>query len=94
MQAYYPHNRMFNDIVFEGRNKVYGAYYLRHLHNRHMVIAIFGAIMFLFLIVNIPYFLRLLKGTSLTLEEQMVDGYIFLEPPPQKTYVPPVVERF
>ena len=93
MQAFYPHNRMFNDIVFEGRNKIYGAYYLRHLHNRNMVIAIFGAIAFLVLTVNTPYFLKLLKGTSLAMVEDIKDRYVFLEPPPMKAHVPTVAQQ-
>ena len=61
MEAYYPHNKMFNDIVFEGRNKHYGAYYLRHMQHRYMMVAMFFAIMITLLGVNSPSILRLEK---------------------------------
>lgn len=95
MQASYPHNRMFNEIVFEGRNKAYGAFFLRHLHERNMVIAIFISLLMIMLLVNIPGFLKLLKGY---LPERMVEIEITpvtLEAPPLTTITrvrPPSVE--
>lgn len=87
MKVIYPHNRMFNDVVFEGRNKSYGAYFLRHMYSRNMVLAIFFSIGIFFLVVNVPEVIRLLKGY---LPEVSVDTdvtQVFLTPPPTEVFV-------
>src|SRR5688500_6683523 len=89
MEAY-PHNRMFNDIVFEGRNKLYGAYYLRHRHDRYMVFAMLAAIMITIGAVNSPYLIRLLKGffPQPQVEEYLVP-HILMDPPPMTPRIKP-----
>lgn len=43
-----------NDIVFEGRNKEYGAYILRRLHNKYVSLSTTGAMLLFTLIVCYP----------------------------------------
>src|SRR5688572_9866786 len=91
MESYYPHNRVFNDVVFEGRNKSYGAYYLRHLHNRNMALAILLSIGFLMVLVNAPNVIQWIKGFLPTSEMEKIKGTeVFLTPPPIKTVTPPL----
>lgn len=94
MEAYYPHNRMFNDVVFEGRNKNYGAYYLRHRQSRYMVLSILASIAFFILMVNTPYFIGLLKGFLPAPPTADINhGEYFLEPPPVKKFVPVAIQQ-
>ncbi|UOQ66734.1 hypothetical protein [Hymenobacter volaticus] len=44
-----------NDIVFEGRNKLYGAYVLRQLYERHLVRALAIAVSLTLLLVASPF---------------------------------------
>src|SRR5687768_11452088 len=54
----------FNDIVFEGRNKLYGAYLLRQIYHRHLVLATFIAISLFMLFLSIPLIARLISPTE------------------------------
>ena len=87
MKVIYPHNRMFNDVVFEGRNKSYGAYFLRHMYSRNMVLAIFFSIGIFFLVVNVPEVIRLLKGYLPVAPVEIDTTQVFLTPPPTEVYV-------
>jgi protein TonB len=49
---FYP---TFDDLVFEFRNKEYGAYVLRKKHSRTMVIAIFAGIIIMTVAILVPY---------------------------------------
>lgn len=75
------------DIVFEGRNKEYGAYQLRKTYNRRMYLALAGVatIILLFLFARI-----LAKGTNelhpLAME---IDSTILTAFPPEEPVVPP-----
>lgn len=44
----------FNELVFEGRNKEYGAYILRKLYNKYVSISATGAMIIFALIVSYP----------------------------------------
>lgn len=44
----------FNELVFEGRNKEYGAYMLRKLYNKYVSISATGAMIIFALIVSYP----------------------------------------
>ena len=46
----------FDDIVFTGRNKKYGAFILRKKYSRNVIISIFIGIMFMAAAIIIPYF--------------------------------------
>jgi len=47
-------NPELNDIVFEGRNKEYGAYMLRRLYNKYVSLSTTGAMILFTLIVSYP----------------------------------------
>ncbi len=48
----------FDDIVFEGRNKDYGAYVLRRLYDRHMVRGIVTGTLIFLLAISFPILLK------------------------------------
>ena len=47
-------NSDFNDIVFEGRNKEYGAYLLRKLYSKYVSVSTTGAIILFSFVVSYP----------------------------------------
>jgi protein TonB len=49
---------VFDDIIFERRNKEYGAYFLRKRYNRVVTIAVISAVLLGSITVLIPYLLR------------------------------------
>ena len=79
-----------DDIVFEGRNKAYGAYLLRKLYNSHITkAAIIATILFL-LFVSIPLIAKLVEGEE---EEEVVERIVtevdLAPPPPIDEATPP-----
>ncbi|TGE26269.1 energy transducer TonB [Hymenobacter metallicola] len=48
------HTASFDEIVFEGRNKAYGAFVLRQLYNRHLARALAITVALCLLLVSIP----------------------------------------
>ena len=50
-----------NDIVFEGRNKAYGAYVLRRLYQRHVTRALIIATAVFLLLIAFPLISQFLK---------------------------------
>ncbi len=46
-----PHPAKWEDIVFENRNKEYGAYFIRKIYNKHVIMA--SAIMLLLAVLVI-----------------------------------------
>ena len=44
----------FNDVVFEGKNKEYGAYVLRRLYNKYISLSTTGAVILFALIISYP----------------------------------------
>jgi protein TonB len=80
----------FDEIVFENRNKEYGAYVLRKKYNRNMNLAFAIAIATLLLAISIPTILD--KLSELTAEEvkvQEVDLTLADPPPLDKDEPPP-----
>lgn len=80
----------FDEIVFENRNKEYGAYVLRKKYNRNMNIAFAISIATLLLAISIPTILD--KLSELTAEEvkmQEVDLTLADPPPLDKDEPPP-----
>lgn len=76
------------DILFEHRNKDYGAYKLRRLYNNHLLAGIGGMVLFaaaLWLLA--PKYNG--KGVVTSLFPIFVSDTIFLEPPPDFTPPPP-----
>ncbi len=82
----------FNDLLFESRNKEYGAYQLRKKYNSAVTGGIFVSVFIGCALVLIPFFLR-------PRNEQVVSGgghYVQmrmenLEPPKEEVYVPPAL---
>jgi protein TonB len=82
--------RSMDDIVFEGRNKSYGAFQLRKLYDRNMTRAMLTGILLFLLMVNSPAILRLVKGFIPEKEDELIMKEITLaEPPPIDPTKPP-----
>lgn len=80
----------FDDIVFEGRNKTYGAYVLRRLYSKHLVRALIIAVALFAVFLSFPLIARMFA------EEEVVDDVKNLKvnelmeaPPLDKTPPPP-----
>ncbi|MGB5033877.1 MAG: hypothetical protein WBO76_17270, partial [Saprospiraceae bacterium] len=64
--------KLMDDIVFEGRNKSYGAYFLRRRYDKSMINGILlGVIIFVFLIF-LPIILDWLKSRSSPVEDPFI----------------------
>ena len=75
-----------NEVVFEGRNQVYGAYELRHNYNRRVVMILAGMIVFSFVLFGFKKFMdRPKEEVKETLKVEQID----LTPPPPIEDVPP-----
>jgi periplasmic protein TonB len=79
------------DIVFEDRNKEYGAYQLRKRNDRNIVIGIVFAIVTFSLGVSAPVILKYIEGIMPDkVENKMTEVTTLEEPPPiDKTQPPP-----
>src|SRR5690606_33117804 len=66
------------DIIFDGRNKKYGAYNLRKTYNNRLVIAMSSTVGF----VVILYLLYSLTGSATTVAAPIIMGPIELLPDP------------
>lgn len=80
----------FDDLLFEGRNKDYGAYQLRKKYNSVMVAGIILAVLIVSFLVILPFALtphsdKVLTGGISYVRVQMEN----LNPPPDEIYVPP-----
>ncbi|MEP7322511.1 MAG: TonB family protein [Saprospiraceae bacterium] len=93
-----------DDILFEGRNKDYGAYALRGLYNKNMVKGILFAILIFFLLIQFPTILRYIYGVLPADPGLMEMKEIVLEeappidprkalPPPPKVIVHPKLDQ-
>ncbi|WP_206985846.1 energy transducer TonB [Hymenobacter telluris] len=76
----------FNDIIFEGRNKLYGAYVLRQLYERHLVRALAIAVALTLLLVTSPFikaflFPQLIEVPDPTVCVLPVPEVILINPP-------------
>ena len=56
MRDLFKKNVDFDDLIFENRNKAYGAYLIRRGYNSAVVISIFAASLIVSTIILIPYF--------------------------------------
>ena len=92
-----------DDIVFERRNKAYGAYLLRRLYNRHLATAVTIASAICFLLVAIPMLVQQLWPTVQTTKKlpfkQVIEFTDIILPPKPitpaaqpKAIHPPVVK--
>jgi protein TonB len=82
--------RSIDDIVFEGRNKSYGAFQLRRLYDKHMTRAMISGALFFLLAVSSPQIIRLIKGWLPEKQDELVMREVTLaEPPPIDPKKPP-----
>lgn len=73
--------KLMDDIVFEGRNKSYGAYFLRRRYEKSMIIGILmGVIIFVFLIF-LPVILDWVKSWSSPVEDPFIMTEVVLPLP-------------
>ncbi|MEO5979566.1 MAG: energy transducer TonB [Chryseolinea sp.] len=84
----------WEDIIFEDRNKDYGAYFLRKTYSKHVVLGWVITILVAGLLFASPYIIELIKGAQAkeTTEVRTIK-YTDLAPPPpiQNTPPPPQV---
>lgn len=83
-------NRTMDDLVFEGRNKSYGAFQLRRLYDKNMTRALFAGILFFILLVTSPSIIRMIKGFMPEEKDELIMKEVTLaEPPPIDPLKPP-----
>lgn len=80
----------FDDLVFEHRNRDYGAYQLRKRYNRAILTGTIVASLFAIIAVMIPFLARpssekIISGGNGYVQVRMEN----LQPPPEEIYVPP-----
>jgi protein TonB len=77
-----------NEIVFEGRNKEYGAYYVRKKYQRVILISLAISIASLVIGISVPLILKVL---NLKKNDEVVNIHVDLKapPPPDKNTPPP-----
>jgi protein TonB len=82
--------RSMDDLVFEGRNKTYGAFQLRQLYSKNMTRAlVIGTFIFLLLAFS-PIIARMIKGMLPANEDELIMKEVTLaEPPPIDPKKPP-----
>jgi len=68
-----------NDIIFEGRNKEYGAYVLGRLYNRYVSLSTSGAILLFALLVSYPIIMAFFIPEENTEAAPKIERVIFLE---------------
>jgi protein TonB len=77
-KQYFP---SLDDIAFEGRNKEYGAYYLRRRYPRYLFISGSIAVLIFLILVSVPILTGLLEKTPLYDEAMPVIEFYSLNPP-------------
>ncbi len=83
-------NADLDDIVFEGRNKNYGAYFLRKNYGRNLLIALFISLGLYIFGFGAPYILTLLKPPAAPPAKKNITYTELSQPPPiDKTQPPP-----
>ncbi len=89
MKTAYP--ATLQDILFEGRNKAYGAYLLRKLYPKHLGQGLLLAIVFFVLLISLPMLASKLFSSDDFVAPVLPDtkgGLVIVDLPPQ----PPVAE--
>src|SRR5687767_10959489 len=82
--------RSMDDLVFEGRNKAYGAFQLRRLYDKHMTRGMIIGILFFLLAVSSPQIIRMVKGFLPEPKDELIMKEVTLaEPPPIDPKKPP-----
>jgi len=79
----------FDDIVFEGRNKAYGAYVLRRLYGSHVTRALLIAVAIFAIMVSFPLIARMLNKDEVKKDDKMLKVNELMEAPPLDDTKPP-----
>src|SRR3989337_3220157 len=83
MKADEVHSTRWENIVFENRNKVYGAYLIRNIYAKHVVIASLITILLVSFILAFPAIAAFFKSQEDTEEVELKSvKYTDLAPPP------------
>jgi len=80
---------VFDDIVFEYRNKEYGAYKLRKNYNRNVLIALFISVIIMSAAIILPYLNAKALESGQKLAERQVEIEMENLDQPNETIVPP-----
>lgn len=80
-----------DDIVFQGRNRAYGAYLLRQLYGKHVSVAALIAISIFVLLISIPLIAKFIEGEPEPepVVEKIVTEVALAPPPPIEDTPPP-----
>ncbi|WP_088845419.1 energy transducer TonB [Hymenobacter gelipurpurascens] len=78
-----------DDIVFEGRNKAYGAYVIRRVYGKHVTRAVLLAVAFFALMIAFPLLARMLKKEEVVKDDAMLKVNELMEAPPLDATKPP-----
>ncbi|GAA3947442.1 TonB family protein [Hymenobacter algoricola] len=79
----------FDDIVFEGRNKAYGAYVLRRLYGSHVTRALLIAVAIFAILVSFPLIARMFSDNEIKQDDKMLKVNELMEAPPLDETKPP-----
>ncbi len=83
-------NASLDDIVFEGRNREYGAYLLRKIYQKHLLRGLIIASALFILFLTMPIILRYISPKEEVItEEKIIDVNSLVEPPPIDKAAPP-----
>lgn len=83
-------NATLDDLVFEGRNKLYGAYYLRKIYDDYVLRAVLFAIVGFAFVIGGPVVWDKIKPEPEVVEEEIVTvDPKMIEPPPIDPKTPP-----
>ena len=86
-----------DDLVFEGRNKAYGAYFLRKIYNKHLATGMFFSLLIMLFISIIPFILvhmsAWMMGAPQYVEVNMDNALIELPLPPSVQIKLPGAEK-
>ncbi|MEO6189050.1 MAG: energy transducer TonB [Saprospiraceae bacterium] len=80
---------VMDDMVFQDRNKSYGAYLLRRIYDRNMNKAIIYGSIFFLLLVSMPMILKVVKGLIPEKDALILKEVNLTEPPPLDPNKPP-----
>ncbi|WP_223827651.1 energy transducer TonB [Hymenobacter armeniacus] len=78
-----------DDIVFDGRNRLYGAYQLRALYQRHVTRALVIATAIFALLLVFPLAAQWLKDRTPVAAPKLDDGHVLMAPPLDPKVLPP-----
>ena len=82
-------NPTWEDVVFENRNKDYGAYIIRKIYSKNLGYATAGTLVILLLTLAAPAIAALLKSDDVVEKKELTKVVTLDQPPPIDPNVPP-----